>query len=82
MTTLFYDIIGWLGVALLLVAYALLSLGRLPGDSRRFQAMNMLGALLLAANAWHYNTLPSVVVNVAWALIGLVALLRRFRAAP
>ena len=41
---------GWIGAAKLLLAYALVSKGRIVGDSLRYQALNLTGSVLLVAN--------------------------------
>ena len=74
------DIIGWVGAVLLLLAYAMVSYKRLPGDSVRFQLLNVAGGLLLAVNSGYHGALPSVVVNAVWIVIGVVALVRAHRA--
>ena len=74
------DIIGWIGAVLLLLAYALVSYKRLPGDSVRFQLLNLAGGLLLAVNSGYHGALPSVVVNAVWIVIGILALVRARRA--
>lgn len=73
------DIAGWIGAAALLLAYALVSVRRLAGDSIRFQSLNLAGSVLLALNSGYHGALPSVVVNGVWILIGAVALLRARR---
>lgn len=73
------DLAGWIGAALLLLAYALVSNRRLAGDSVRFQLLNLAGGLLLAVNSGYHGALPSVVVNGVWIVIGLAALLRARR---
>lgn len=78
-TTLFIDLAGWTGAALLLLAYALVSNRVLAGDSVRFQLLNLSGGLLLAANSAYHGALPSVAVNAVWIVIGLHALLRARR---
>ena len=65
---------GWLGAALLLAAYALVSSGRLGGGGRAYQALNLAGAVLLALNSAYHGALPSVAVNGVWIAIGMVAL--------
>ena len=70
------DIAGWVGVAALLAAYALVSTRRLEGDSPLYQALNALGSLLLIVNSGYYRALPSVGINVAWIGIALYALAR------
>lgn len=73
------DIAGWIGAALLLLAYALVSNRRLAGDSVRFQLLNLSGGVMLAANSAYHGALPSVAVNAVWIVIGLTALLRARR---
>jgi hypothetical protein len=78
-TTLIIDLAGWIGAALLLLAYALVSNRALAGDSVRFQLLNLSGGVLLAANSAYHGALPSVAVNAVWIVIGLAALLRARR---
>lgn len=77
MNTILIDITGWLGVALLLAAYALVSSRMLEGDSVIYQVMNILGGILLIANSFYYRAMPSVGVNVAWIGIAIFALTRK-----
>ncbi len=65
---------GWLGAALLLAAYALVSSGRLGAGGRPYQSMNLVGAVLLALNSAYHGALPSVAVNSIWIAIGLAGL--------
>ena len=69
------DVGGWLGAALLLLAYYLVSAGRVRGSSVRYQALNIVGSLLLGANAFYYGAMPSVGIDVAWIGIGVLALI-------
>lgn len=73
------DVAGWLGAAFLLLAYALVSFKRLPGDSARFQVLNLTGGVLLALNSGYHGALPSVAVNAVWIVIGIGALARARR---
>lgn len=68
------EIVGWLGAGLILAAYGLLTAGRLKSDSVAYHAMNVVGALGFIANGWWHGALPSTVLNIIWAGIGLVAL--------
>ena len=73
------DIVGWIGVALLLLAYWMVSTKRMEGSGAPFQLLNIAGATGLIANSYYYGALPSVGVNVAWIAIGGYALLRAMR---
>lgn len=63
------DVLGWIGAAALLCAYWLVSTERTTGNSRRYQGMNLLGAMLVLANSLYYGALPSVGVNAVWIVI-------------
>ena len=68
------EIIGWLGAALILGSYALLSIGRLKADSVTYQLMNVLGAAGFVVNSGWNGALPSAAMNVIWFGIGVYAL--------
>jgi len=74
MTVLLISILGWTGVALLLLAYALVSSKWYAGDSVLYQSLNILGALLLIINSFYFGAYPSVGVNVAWVGIAIFTL--------
>ncbi len=75
MTTLI-EIIGWAAALLILASYLLVSTGRLSGTSVAFQWMNVIGAAGFILNSGWHGALPSAVLNVAWAGIGIFTLLR------
>ena len=70
---------GWIGASLILLAYLLLSAGRLGGQSLSYQAMNVVGAAGFVINGWWHRALPSATLNVLWLLIGLIASIRILR---
>ena len=67
------EVVGWAGAVLILLAYLLLSAGRLTGQSLTYQAMNVLGAAGFVINGWWHQALPSAVLNVLWLGIGVFA---------
>ena len=75
-TEIVVEVVGWAGAALILLAYLLLSMGRLTGQSVTYQAMNVAGAAGFIVNGWWHGAIPSAVLNVIWMLIGGVALVR------
>lgn len=68
--------IGWSGAALILAAYILLSSGRISGQSRIYQWMNVVGAACFIVNSGYNGAIPSATLNVVWAGIGLYTLWR------
>jgi hypothetical protein len=73
------EIAGWAGAILILLAYLLLSAGRLTGQSLVYQGMNVVGAAGFVINGWWHGALPSAVLNVLWLLIGAAASWRIIR---
>jgi hypothetical protein len=67
------EVVGWAGAALILLAYLLLSAGKLTGQSLIYQAMNVLGAAGFIVNGWWHRALPSAVLNILWLGIGVFA---------
>jgi hypothetical protein len=75
-TDVVIEIVGWAGASLILLAYLLLSAGKLTGQSLAYQWMNVIGAAGFIVNGWWHGALPSAVLNVIWMLIGTVAVWR------
>lgn len=72
---------GWTGAVLILLAYLMLSAGRMSGQSRVYQGMNIVGAAGFALNGWWHRALPSTVLNLIWMGIGAVTLWKITRSA-
>jgi hypothetical protein len=78
-----FDIAGLLGVALILAAYAVTTMGRLDPKGAPSLAINFLGASLILLSLTQKFNLSAAIVEGAWAFIALVGLFRvglaRFR---
>lgn len=75
-TYYFIDALGWTGAALVLIAYGLISVRWMEGNSFSYQALNATGALLLVINSYYLRAYPSVGVNAAWVGIAAITLFR------
>ena len=79
MTFFWYDWAGYLGVALVLLAYFLLQAHKLAGHGLVYQLMNVLGAigviLSLSFSAGPINW-PAFLMQVAWIVIGVYGMVR------
>ncbi|HWZ64084.1 MAG TPA: hypothetical protein VNX02_13755 [Steroidobacteraceae bacterium] len=73
------EVAGWIGAALIVGAYALLSSGKVTGDSRVYHYMNIVGAVGFVVNSGWNGAYPSAALNVVWLGIGSYALLQRRR---
>lgn len=68
--------IGLLGAGTVLVAYFLLSAGKLESDAPLYPALNGLGSIgVLISLSANWN-MPSAVINTIWVIISAVALVR------
>jgi hypothetical protein len=75
------EIVGTLGACLLLLSYFLVSTSRIALDSMLGHLLNLGGAVMLGLNAFAHNALPPAALNVLWASIALVAVMRQLKAA-
>ncbi len=72
----FYNAAGYVGAFMFILSYAMLSYGKLKAEHKLYHVMNIIGALLLAANALNILDFPTLIVNGVWFIIGLAALVR------
>ncbi|MEO5808670.1 MAG: hypothetical protein ABIR51_01085 [Sphingomicrobium sp.] len=75
---LWMEVVGWIGGALILTAYGMLTAGKLDAKSPAYQWMNVVGAAGFIANSSWNGAWPSAVLNIIWVGIGVVALIRIF----
>ncbi len=68
------DLVGWAGAATLLIAYLLVSSGKVSAKTVLYQNLNIFGSFCLIINTYYYGTMSLVFLNTMWALIGLYSL--------
>lgn len=66
-----YDILGTIGVAIIILTYALLQTERIRSDQLLYSVLNAVGAALILVSLYFDFNLPSVVVEFFWLLISL-----------
>lgn len=76
---LFGDIIGLVGAATILSAYAYQTIGGNAADAR-YHLLNLLGATMLGISLTIHFNLASMLLEFAWAAIALYGLVSRLRA--
>lgn len=64
-------VIGWIGSLALVAAYFLVARGVWAGDSLKYNALNMSGAVLLIINCAYVNAWPSAVANLFFLAVGV-----------
>lgn len=72
----FAELIGAVGVALLLVGFFLNLFGYLDRAARSYHLLNALGAGLATYASWLIGFLPFVVLEATWSVVALVALVQ------
>jgi len=78
MTIAWYDWAGYLGVALVLLAFLLLQAHKLHGNGLVYQLMNIFGAIgvMLSLLFGAFNA-SAFVMQLAWLVIGIYGVVRR-----
>ena len=73
------DAVGFLGVALLVGAYAALQFGKLSADDPWYSGLNALAALLITVSLIYSFNAASFVIEVFWFAISIYGLWRALR---
>jgi len=66
-----YDILGTLGVAIIILTYVLLQLERVISTQLIYSLLNAVGASLILVSLYFDYNFPSVVVEFFWLVISL-----------
>ncbi|WP_300363440.1 hypothetical protein [Hydrogenimonas sp.] len=71
-----HDIVGTTGVAIIIVTYFLLQIGKISSETLTFSLLNAGGsALILYSLSYNWN-MASVLIESFWILISLIGLFR------
>lgn len=73
------DLIGTLGVALVLIAYFLNTERIIPVNGKLFYVINIIGAALACYASFLINYWPFVILEGAWTLISIYGLMRTMK---
>lgn len=80
MQELIIEIAGWIGTVLVLLAYfMLIAFKKITEDSKSYNIMNLLGAVLIIINSSYHMAYPSVGLNIAWSIIAIYGLIKGLR---
>ena len=78
MSIAWYDIIGSLGVGIIILTYILLQTERLRSDHPGYSVLNAAGACLILVSLYFSFNLPSFIVEFFWLLISLYGVYKYF----
>jgi len=73
------DIIGLIGVGLILVIYAALTLEKIDPKGWRYSAGNGIGAIFILISLFYTFNLASFVIEIAWLAISVFGLWKAWR---
>ncbi|WP_174273874.1 CBU_0592 family membrane protein [Sphingomonas bacterium] len=78
MSPLLADIVGLVGGAMMVFAYAYSNIAKRM-DFTLFNLLNLVGAILLIASLTIHFNLASMVLEIIWAAIALLGLVKAWR---
>jgi len=76
MTFAWYDVIGTLGVGVIVVTYFLLQIGKISSQQLIYSLLNGIGAALILISLYYDFNLPSVIVEAFWLVISVFGILK------
>ena len=72
---MFFDILGWIGMVLVLIAYGLLSTNKI-NNGKLYQLLNLLASIFMAIGLLPKNAWFSFALQIIWGLIAIIALIK------
>lgn len=72
---MFFDIIGWIGMILVLVAYILLSTNKIK-NGLLYQFLNLIAAIFMAIGLFPKNAWFSFTLQVIWGIVAIISIIR------
>jgi multidrug transporter EmrE-like cation transporter len=73
------DLIGNIGVVVLMITYLMLQLNKLSSDALAYSVLNAIGASLIVISLLFDFNLSALLMEVFWVLISFVGIYRYFR---
>ena len=73
------DLLGLIGVVIIVVTYLFLQLGKLSSNALAYSLMNAIGASLIVLSLLVNFNLSALLMEVFWVLISLLGVYRYFR---
>ena len=70
-----FDVFGWIGTALVLLAYGLLSTNKID-NGKLYQVLNLFAAIFMAIGLFPKNAWFSFALQVAWGIIAIVGIIK------
>jgi hypothetical protein len=74
----FYDVIGSIGVGIIILTYILLQTEKLKSENPVYSGLNALGASLIAFSLIFNFNFSAFIVELFWILISFYGIIRNF----
>ena len=71
----FLEAFGWYGAVVILATYALVSFDLIGAHTLLYQVLNCTGAFGIIAVSLYKRVYQSVMLNVIWAIIAIIAII-------
>jgi len=78
--TIIFEIGGWIGVALVLASYCLLSLGIIDSNNPLYHLLILAGSILVGIISYVKHVFQPLVLNCVFIVLAIIALFRLFSA--
>jgi lipid-A-disaccharide synthase-like uncharacterized protein len=76
MKNIITQLLGWIGVLLILTAYFLITFGFLTTAHPIYPVLNLMGSLFVLIEALSKKDYQPVLLNIVWLLIAFLALVK------
>jgi hypothetical protein len=74
-----HDLIGNIGVVMVLIIYLLLQMEKLPASNPLFSALNALGAVLILVSLSQEFNLSAFLIESVWFVVSVYGMVRWYR---
>ena len=75
---MFFNILGWIGMILVLLAYILLSSNKID-NGNLYQILNLLAAIFMAIGLFPTKAWFSFALQIIWGVIAVIALIKIYK---
>ena len=72
----FHNIIGTIGVSLILLCYFLIQIGKMSPENLRYSMINMIGASMILFSLTFEFNFASVLIEGFWVIISMIGIVR------
>jgi len=74
-----FDLVGNLGVAMIILAYLAMQIGHLDGRGMVFSVLNASGAALILVSLYYDFNLSAFIIEIFWIAISMIGIVRQLR---